>query len=1000
MKNEFFSRAQPAAGFQSGVPIQPTIYFDVSDLLLYLQDHTTLSGIQRVQCEIIRNLVDIAKPQRISFVVLDVVGGAVVIKTSALLEIIEYARSNAATRAMLGSKLSALVRRAAPAFIRPHEIYLTVGAFWGVSGAGILLQELKNSGVIIGVFIHDIITVTNPEYFAAGDARVFVKGFVEALTFADFILTTSEYNRTSLIGHMAARNLQPLPVRVVLLGHELSVSAAKSQTSSVVADVANSEFVLCVGTIEVRKNPTYLFNIWQLMIRSGRASIPTLVLVGRNGWLVQDLMEQLKASNYLDGKIAVLHGVTDAELALLYQNCLLTMFPSWAEGWGLPVGESLAHGKISIAAKTGAIPEVAGELVDYVDPYNARDGLEKLLRYLDDPQLRRSREREIARHFNPRSWRKVADDFLHSAQALAREARPFEGVAAIKLPPNRYLPISSDARAIALDGMEGELSADLICISGWRPPEIWGVWADDPLTILRFRTDAPIGTRIHLVLRLIAPSSEFPRIQISSGSGAKAEVSLAGRVDRLLVLSCEVEPGHLVYARLSMASAGPGGGEDTGAPYWGLKGILYFQPESLAGDAPKLWVDNRSPQHPSGPPLTPSTPVEFVNRPECFTNSDRVVLVPATPLDENYHAASFGAFLNSSDCYWRSRFRDHRDAPIFADHTDKQLFYDAQGAMVGAVTDQIKLIRRRDQYVSTSRFTEGSVFDRSGVSRGWGYLQKPSPPAAWLLREADRISTSEKYLAVAPCYEKSSFIFYNGNLHNYYHWMTEGILSLHILSRAIAPDPNLTIILPKSMDVNAVFDHRDSLRAVGLDGYNIVEVGETLIKVREAIWVDSDLVQLMPAPNLRDFQQRVAARYAGARSIKKRRLLIARRGPTRKIHNIEQVQKFLANYNFETIYLEGMKVADQILLFQSAEFVISPHGAGLANLLFCEPGTKVIEFMPAVEMRPFFWLISEKLDLVHGVQFCAPAEGQGFQAAVDVDIGKLEALYRMVDAHY
>ena len=67
-----------------------------------------------------------------------------------------------------------------------------------------------------------------------------------------------------------------------------------------------------------------------------------------------------------------------------------------------------------------------------------------------------------------------------------------------------------------------------------------------------------------------------------------------------------------------------------------------------------------------------------------------------------------------------------------------------------------------------------------------------------------------------------------------------------------------------------------------------------------------------------------------------------------------------------------MSVVDQILLFQSAEFIISPHGAGLSNLLFCEPGTKVIELTPSVEVRPFFWMISDKLDLVHGMLFCTP----------------------------
>ena len=158
----------------------------------------------------------------------------------------------------------------------------------------------------------------------------------------------------------------------------------------------------------------------------------------------------------------------------------------------------------------------------------------------------------------------------------------------------------------------------------------------------------------------------------------------------------------------------------------------------------------------------------------------------------------------------------------------------------------------------------------------------------------------------------------------------------------------------------------------------------------------------MPAHCVQDFQKRVADIHARSRLKRKRRLLVARKGPTRMIHNLRQVNSLLSRYEFETVYLEGMSVIDQIVLFQNAEFIISPHGAGLSNLLFCEPGTKVIEFMPSVEMRPFFWLISEKLGLVHGMQFCPSVKTQnyqGFQGSVRVDIEKLEALYRMVDAH-
>jgi glycosyltransferase involved in cell wall biosynthesis len=980
---------------------QATIFFDVSDLVSYLLDHATLSGIQRVQCEILLNLVEISLTQPVRLVVLHKGARLVAIETDALLDIIEDIRYGATPRAEIEFELRAVLKRASPCTVRPRDIFLTIGAFWGMPGIGVLMQEFKNSGVIIGVFIHDVIPMTAPEYFEARANRVHVKGVIEALTFADFILTTTEFNKRSLAEHLASRKLDPLPVHLVPLGHQFALSApTESKLSNIVGGILETEYVLCVGTIEARKNPTYLFNIWKMMVRSGRSNIPSLVFVGRKGWLVQDFMHQLQACNYLGGRILLVHDVTDIELDLLYRKCVLTMFPSFVEGWGLPVGESLAHGKICLCAAAGGVPEVGGDLADYLDPYNAYDGLEQLSRYLDDPCLRRDREREISEHFKPRSWRKVAEDLLTSTGALARQVRPFEGIAAITLPPDRYLPISSDAAAKLMDGMDGTLSAELICISGWNPPEVSGVRAAQPTTRIRFRADAPVGTRINLLMRLAADNRDF-RIRICSGSGTETEVLLASGSEKLVVLSCDVEPGKLITARLSLVGEPLDGGEFSGRSYWTLKGILYFDPKHIAGEA--LTHLNR-------PAYRRSAKKKFTHSqaaPSSLTppaSGDRILLRPAA-MNDSGRATSFGAFLQTPDSFWPSDFKSDRDAPIFANRADRQAFYSACGnsalaPQVGRITDSKKLMRRSNQFVSMSRFSEGSLFDRSGVWRAYGYLHaSPEGMAPWLTNQPDGICVAEESLAAAPYYEHSYLFFYNGNLHNYYHWVVEGLLCLDILWRVLGHDLSPKILLPKSMDIDAVFDHRDTLRAVGLGGYDVVEVAANLIRVQEAFWVEDDLIQTMPSPYLKDFRQRVAALHSGLRKPRKRRLLVARKGPTRTIHNIEQVQDFLSTYDFETVYLEGMSMVDQILLFQGAQFIISPHGAGLANLLFCEAGTKVIELAPAAEMRPFFWMISEKLDLVHGMQFCAPVAGQEFQAAIIVDISKLEALIRMVDAH-
>ena len=133
-------------------------------------------------------------------------------------------------------------------------------------------------------------------------------------------------------------------------------------------------FVLCVGTLEIRKN------LCGLSRRSGAACVADpaprasarLVLAGRPGWLNEDFERLMAATGNLGGWVRVLHGPTDAELDHLYRNCLFTVCVSLKEGWGLPIGESLAYGKTGVVSGVSSMPEVGGDLVEYCDPTFAR----------------------------------------------------------------------------------------------------------------------------------------------------------------------------------------------------------------------------------------------------------------------------------------------------------------------------------------------------------------------------------------------------------------------------------------------------------------------------------------------------------------------------------------------------------------------------------------------------------------------------------------------------
>ena len=962
--------------------VRPTIHVDVSDLLLYLLDHSSLSGIQRVQCEVLRYLANSGDGE-VDFVGLEDGDGLVLIKASDLLEIIDLFRSGAISRTEIRSRILSIINRSRRCLLKAGDTFITLGAFWGVKGFGRLLQQLKNAGVVIGLFIHDIIPITHPEYFQARDTRVFVKAVVEALTFADFVLTSSEYNEGTIATHCRSRGLNP-QIDIVPLAHQFTQSnSAAAAISERVRKISQSAFVLCVGTIEVRKNPLYLFNLWKLMARSER-EVPTLVYAGRRGWLVRDFIEQLENCGYLNGKIIILNSVTDGELDLLYRRCLLTVFPSFAEGWGLPVGESLAYGKICICAAAGGTSEVGKALADYVDPYNVRSGLKQVLHYLNNPEARSRRETRIAQSFAPRSWREVAGDLLASATSMVSRVSRCENIAAITLPPNKFMPITADARAVSLTGEDGSLSAELACVAGWRVPEVLGVWAEKPEATLQFRTKSAPGASIHLILRLASLEGSTHRLRIKSASGSEVITLLGGERDTLATLSCGVDETGLVtvtVARVAQEKKGR-----TRGPYWCLKGFMYVQPHELKTQRRAEGVNNAAP------------------RLALHADGERIRLLSAPATSDIRQLSTKEEFVNTRDAFWSTPpiIRERRP-PILADAEDEDMFFtryrNSQRPPLGAVSESLALLRRSNQYLSTSRFSEGVIFDHLGaVRRGFGFLDgAPLSHTPWLLRDRDGIATERGPLARVPHYDGSFLIFYNGNLHNYYHWLAEGLLLLDVLMNSLSPNRDLCIALPKSMDINPLVDHRGSLTSLGFDDINVIEIGDDLINVAEVVWVGCDLVEQMPAQYLKSFQRRVASKYATQVKKRSRRLLIERKGPTRMISNFEAVQALLCEKGFDTISLEGMAPSDQILLFQSAEFVVGTHGAGLANLLFCEPGTKVIEFMPSVEMRPFFWIISDSLDLRHAVQFCPVVDGDTFQATLEVDLNKLAALYKTLD---
>jgi glycosyltransferase involved in cell wall biosynthesis len=155
-------------------------------------------------------------------------------------------------------------------------------------------------------------------------------------------------------------------------------------------------YILHVGTVEPRKNLLTLLEALQQLRAEGAARVPRCVLVGRDGWRSEPIRKRLKQTKNEGGTVYWFTDVSDAELPAFYRGARCTVVPSYSEGWGLPVQESLAYGVPCIASRIGGLPEAGKDLAVYFDPAQP-DDLAKAIKswILNDAALAEVRSRIV-----------------------------------------------------------------------------------------------------------------------------------------------------------------------------------------------------------------------------------------------------------------------------------------------------------------------------------------------------------------------------------------------------------------------------------------------------------------------------------------------------------------------------------------------------------------------------------------------------------------------------
>ena len=195
----------------------------------------------------------------------------------------------------------------------------------------------------------------------------------------------------------------------------------------------------------------------------------------------------------------------------------------------------------------------------------------------------------------------------------------------------------------------------------------------------------------------------------------------------------------------------------------------------------------------------------------------------------------------------------------------------------------------------------------------------------------------------------------------YFHWMFDILPRIELLYKSGIDITGIDKFLVSSrLDFQ-----KETLKALGIPPTKILETDEYPHIQATTLVVPSfpGSVAWMPKWAC-DFLRNEFLDKKQIETEKIERIYISRKpAPNRRIINEDEIVSCLNKYGFTSVILESMSVAEQAALLANAKVVVAPHGGGLTNTVFCNPGTKVIEIFSPNYVYPCYWLISNQIGL-------------------------------------
>lgn len=264
----------------------------------------------------------------------------------------------------------------------------------------------------VALVVHDLVAFNSPAKHQQWATAIERLTLAKAAAKCRWIFTVSEFTRQDLIQRFPTLHLSHKTTVVhagvrEIFAHPMDANRILGAQRR---HDLGPDYLLMVGTLEPRKNIMGALTAYSYLSPQHQKRYP-LVIIGRRGWYFQAIFKWVKTLS-LESRIVFLESVADDDLVPLMRGATVFLFPSFYEGFGLPVLEAMQCGVPVLASRASSIPEVGGDAAHYVDPAKCTSISDGITRLLNDKKYRKELREKGLERVKLFSWDRTAELIL------------------------------------------------------------------------------------------------------------------------------------------------------------------------------------------------------------------------------------------------------------------------------------------------------------------------------------------------------------------------------------------------------------------------------------------------------------------------------------------------------------------------------------------------------------------------------------------------------------